>query len=89
MYYRIRYQDDDIIKKIQDFEEETLVIAKAILGDDKIDEMIFKIVRKGYIKDLTVHKDYTDELDGIMEKSVVKEVLVYEEPKPLWDKLLP
>ncbi|WP_155810371.1 hypothetical protein [Methanococcus maripaludis] len=85
MEYNIRYQDDEIEKKIQDLDENTLITAKSIVGENKCGDVLFRIILEGYRKKLQVHNTCEKRVESSLKESIIKEILVYGIPKPLWD----
>ncbi|MBA2862732.1 hypothetical protein [Methanococcus maripaludis] len=47
MQYDIRYQDDEIEKKIQGLDENTLLTAKSIVGENKCADVLYRIIQEG------------------------------------------
>jgi len=84
MEYNIRYQDDEIEKKIQSLDENTLITAKSIVGENKSGDVLFRIIQEGCRKKLQVHNT-CEKVELSLKESIIKEILVYGIPKPLWD----
>uniref|UniRef100_A9A7D4 Uncharacterized protein n=1 Tax=Methanococcus maripaludis (strain C6 / ATCC BAA-1332) TaxID=444158 RepID=A9A7D4_METM6 len=85
MEYNIRYQDDEIEKKIQCLDENTLLTAKSIVGENNCVEVLFRIIQDGCQKKLKVHNTCEKRVELGLKESIIKEILVYGIPKPLWD----